>query len=94
MRQQPYWKTIFDFIFSIILIALLLPLLIFLLIIASIDTKSYGIFLQTRIGQYGKPFVIYKFKTLSHDEKTSSKIGLFLRKLKFDELLQLFNILF
>ena len=93
MKQQPNWKTIFDFIFSIILIVLLLPLLIFLLIIASIDTKSCGIFFQTRIGQYGKPFVIYKFKTLSDYEKTSSKIGLLLRKLKLDELPQLFNIL-
>lgn len=92
MNQYKYWKIVFDVVLSAFLIILLLPLLIIIFIIASIDTQSNGIFFQERIGQYGKPFIIYKFKTIHEKRGKSSEIGLILRKFKFDELPQLFNI--
>lgn len=92
MNQYKYWKIVFDVVLSAFLIILLLPLLIIIFIVASVDTRSNGIFFQKRIGQYGKPFIIYKFKTIHDKEGKSSSIGLILRKFKFDELPQLLNI--
>ena len=63
------------------------------IILASIDTKSFGLFTQKRIGQYGKTFTIFKIKTLSDTTKSSTSIGRFLRSTKLDELPQFFNIL-
>ncbi|WP_284460811.1 sugar transferase [Chryseobacterium sp.] len=84
---------VFDFIFAIILAVFFVPLLILLFIVASFDTLSNGIFFQERIGQYGQPFTIFKFKTINEDKRTCSKVGRVLRKFKLDELPQLFNIL-
>lgn len=93
MNQYKYWKQVFDFVLAAILILFLMPVLIILLVIASLDTSSNGIFFQTRIGQYGKPFTIFKFKTIHEQKRTCSKVGQTLRKYKLDEFPQLFNIL-
>lgn len=86
-------KNSFDIFFAILLLLILgIPLLI-IWIITSIDTKSNGFFFQTRIGQHGKPFTIYKLQTMHPQNKTISKWGRFLRKSKWDEVPQLFNIL-
>ncbi|MEZ4788038.1 MAG: sugar transferase [Flavobacterium haoranii] len=86
-------KNSFDIFFAILLLLILgIPLFI-IWIITSIDIKSNGFFFQTRIGQYGKPFTIYKLQTMHPQNKTISKWGRFLRKSKWDEVPQLFNIL-
>lgn len=51
------------------------------------------LFKQTRIGQYGIPFVIYKFRTIPKGMSSPDAWGRFLRKTKIDELPQLYNIL-
>ncbi|KMQ65556.1 sugar transferase [Chryseobacterium angstadtii] len=93
MGQYAYWKNVFDAVFAFILIVFLTPLFIVLLIVAGIDTASNGLFVQKRIGQYGKPFMIYKLRTIHQNKNTCSQTGIVLRKLKLDELPQLFNIL-
>lgn len=85
-------KVVFDMVLSVLLLILFFPFLILLFIIASIDTQSNGIFFQKRVGQFGRTFTIYKFKTLRSPEKKCSKIGFILRKYKLDELPQLINI--
>jgi lipopolysaccharide/colanic/teichoic acid biosynthesis glycosyltransferase len=85
-------KRIFDIIFSIIGL-LFGGLFLFLFwILTSIDTKSNGLFIQKRIGQFGKLFKIYKLKTIKDNSEIISRFGHFLRKSKIDELPQLWNI--
>ncbi|MEZ4854426.1 sugar transferase [Flavobacterium sp.] len=86
-------KRIFDFTFSILLILILVIPLLFIWVITCLDVKSNGFFLQKRIGQFGKPFTIYKLRTINNETGKISKWGTFLRKYKIDELPQLFNIL-
>lgn len=77
MNQYTYWKTVFDFILAIMLTVFLIPMLIILFIIASLDTSSNGIFFQKRVGQYGKTFTIFKFKTIHGKKEPVQKQGKF-----------------
>lgn len=87
-------KRLFDIFFSITLIVLLSPLLLIGYVLASIDTKSNGFFMQDRVGQYGKFFKIYKLRSIQDPSQNKiSVFGQFIRKTKIDELPQLFNIL-
>ena len=81
---------------------LLWPVLLVVTLIALFDTGS-PIFVQERVGRNKKPFKLIKFRTMSLDTQsvashlasTSSitKLGVFLRKTKIDELPQLINVL-
>ncbi|RZV62426.1 MAG: sugar transferase [Flavobacteriaceae bacterium] len=82
----------------------MLPILIIpiiaLILLATIDTKEWGIFSQNRIGKNGKPFKIFKIRTLKnephilgHLDKSATQLGKWIRRYKFDELPQLFNVL-
>lgn len=51
------------------------------------------LFTQTRIGKYGRPFTIYKFRTIPKGASLPNTWGRFLRKTKFDELPQIINII-
>lgn len=102
--SQKILKRLFDLFFSLLGLILLLPLSFILLIISSLDTKSFGIIAQTRIGRHGKPFKLLKFKTMRDttqpqnyittiNDPRITKIGRKLRNSKLDELPQLWNVL-
>lgn len=102
--QQRILKRIFDFIIAIIAISFLFWLILLAWILASCETQSNGFFIQKRVGLDGKLFNLIKIKTMisSANNKTTvtcygdpriTKIGFWFRKLKIDELPQLWNVL-
>ena len=91
-----------DFLTSFFGLLFLWPLLLVVSIIGFFDTGA-PIFIQERMGRNKKPFKLIKFRTMpvetksvaSHLANTASitKLGVFLRKTKIDELPQLINVL-
>lgn len=86
-------KRIFDVVFSFLAILFLGWLILLAYLLACIDTRSNGFFLQKRVGQYGRLFTIYKLKTISPSSGKISALGRFFRNSKIDELPQLLNVL-
>jgi exopolysaccharide biosynthesis polyprenyl glycosylphosphotransferase len=63
-RLQFLIKRIFDILLSLIGIVILLPVFLIIILIIKIDSKGPSIFKQIRVGKNGKPFTIYKFRTM------------------------------
>lgn len=102
---QRFLKRLMDILLSIMAIVLLIPFYIVLAIAVKMSSPGPVLFLQERIGIYGKPFRIVKFRTMyvdaekagpqlssSHDPRIT-KVGRFMRKTRMDELPQFFNVL-
>ena len=98
-------KRVFDFVGSLALIILGAPLFVLLALFILIDSDGPVFFRQERVGQNGKHFLMYKFRTMritsspyeyspreSSDPRITS-IGKFLRRTSLDELPQLLNVL-
>ncbi len=97
-------KRTFDIVGAGIGIVLTWWIILAAWIVASIETGSNGLFVQKRIGRDGKPFLLFKIKTMKPVKGLSTtvtvsgdsritKSGYFFRKTKIDELPQLFNVL-
>ncbi len=108
VKRKPVYsfiKRLFDIVFSIISLAVLLIPMIVISVVIRLDSKGKTIFSQERLGKDGKPFIMYKFRTMCQDaeqdgpqwaEKTDdrcTKVGQVLRRTRLDELPQLWNIL-
>ena len=98
-------KRAFDIVMATIGLIVLSPLLTVIAIMVKCNSKGPIIYQQERIGLYGIPFYIYKFRTmiehaeegqpqLTHDhDPRITTVGHWLRKYRLDELPQLWNIL-
>lgn len=98
-------KRIFDIIVAFFLLLILAPLLAIISIVIKMDSKGPVMFRQVRVTQYGRQFRIYKFRTMvinadkigsqvtTKNDTRVTKVGKVLRKLRLDEIPQLFNII-
>lgn len=102
--KERFVKRAFDIVASAVGVATLFPLMLLAYIIASIETRSSGLFIQKRVGKDGKLFNLYKIKTMrpvagfettitTKRDARITKSGAFFRATKIDELPQLFNVL-
>lgn len=101
-----YFKRFCDFFVSLIGLIVLSPLMLITAIAIKIDSKGPVIFKQERLGEGGKVFLIYKFRSMCvgaeqtgtgqysfEGDPRVTKVGKFLRATSIDELPQLVNIL-
>ncbi|MEK4756857.1 sugar transferase [Macrococcus sp. FSL W8-0367] len=96
-------KRLFDFTAASVGILAVSPLIIGTALVVKKKIGSPIIFKQTRPGQFGKPFDVYKFRTMTNetdeigdllpDSKRLTDTGKFLRKYSLDELPQLINVI-
>jgi len=99
-------KAVLDILVAFVLLLLLLPLLLLLALLIRLDSPGPAIYRQTRVGRRGRPFIIYKFRTMKIGTPLLStaelwlqgiqpftNLGSFLRKTSLDELPQLLNVL-
>lgn len=99
-------KTVMDGIAAIVILLLSAPFILISALIVRLTSHGPAFYTQMRLGRGGKPFVIFKLRTMYHDCERYSGIrwsskgdtrvtpfGYFLRKSHIDELPQLWNVL-
>jgi exopolysaccharide biosynthesis polyprenyl glycosylphosphotransferase len=106
---MPAWeenlKRIIDVVVSLIVLILLLPAFLAIAIAVKLSSRGPVFYSHERIGRYGKPFTIYKFRSMysdaeangpalsSHNDSRITPFGMFMRKVRLDELPQFYNVL-
>ncbi|MEO1218226.1 MAG: sugar transferase [Bacteroidota bacterium] len=98
-------KRIFDALASGFALLILSPIYLLIALLIKMDSKGPIFFKQERIGKSGKPFFIFKFRSMyqdaekmgpalsSDDDPRITRMGRFLRKTRLDELPQFWNVL-
>lgn len=110
-RSLSYWsnsdsKRLFDVACVVFFLPVVIPLFLLIGLAVRITSRGPVLFRQKRMGRFGRPFVIYKFRTMpihrdavDRPEVTTcvnqkfTPVGPFLRRSKLDELPQLLNVL-
>lgn len=106
---MPVWqkiiKRLIDIVGSILLLVLTLPLMIYCMIRVKQSSPGSIFYLQSRVGRYGKPFKIIKFRSMYEDAESNGPAlatendhrvtpwGRVMRKYRLDELPQFINVL-
>ncbi len=97
-------KRLFDWVMSSLGLLVLAPLLLLMALAIKLDSPGPVFFRQERVGRFGHPFRIHKFRTMRHDpagkglqitvgaDSRITRVGAFLRRTKLDELPQLIDV--
>ena len=102
-RCQAFAKRAFDLALSAAGVIATLPITIPAVLMATIDTRRFGLFVQERVGRNGKPFPLLKVRTMrphrtittsvtTADDPRITRFGSLLRRFRIDELPQLINV--
>jgi lipopolysaccharide/colanic/teichoic acid biosynthesis glycosyltransferase len=98
-------KRLFDIFFSLFALLVFLPFGLILALIIVLESSGGVFYKQERIGQFGKPFMLLKFRSMQTDsdkkglltvgmnDSRITKSGHFIRKFKLDEMPQFINVL-
>ena len=98
-------KRLFDLVFSLAGIVVFSPAMLLIALLIKLTSPGPALYKGARIGQFGNPFPILKFRTMvfnadmiggpstAEDDPRVTRLGRVLRKYKLDELPQLFNVL-
>ena len=98
-------KRIMDIALIIISLPLTLPLMCLTALAVVLESRGGALFTQNRIGQGGREFTIYKFRSMAKNSEAHgaqlaqigdariTRVGKFIRKTRLDELPQFWNIL-
>ncbi len=99
-------KRVFDLALALFLFVIFSPLMLLIAVAIKVGSEGPIIYRQRRLGERGKPFTIYKFRTMRKDAEKHSgavwamrndprvtRIGRFLRATHLDELPQLVNVI-
>jgi exopolysaccharide biosynthesis polyprenyl glycosylphosphotransferase len=99
-------KRVFDVSFSLIALLLISPFILVFGLITKTTSEGPILYTQERIGRWGKPFSIFKFRSMyinseqngpklsqGEEDNRITKWGRFMRKTRIDELPQFFNVL-
>lgn len=97
-------KRLLDFSASLVGLLLTGWIIVLAALVARFETGEPGIFVQSRIGRHGRPFDLYKIRTMkstagkattvtTRDDPRITKSGRFFRKTRIDEIPQLYNVL-
>ena len=104
-RPQLAAKRAMDIVLSAAALCVLWPVLLLIALAIVVDDPGPVFYRQVRVGRGGKPFRIFKFRTMVVDadkkglsitvgrDSRITRVGAFLRKTKLDELAQLLNVL-
>lgn len=104
--QTPLIRTVIDYSVTIICLPLIIPAMLILAFLIRLSGEGPVIFSQERIGRSGKPFFIYKFRSMHFTNKGGvplvcgkndqrlTKIGRIMRKYKIDEIPNFINVLY
>ena len=103
---RTFEKRVVDIVVSLVLLALALPVMLVAAIAIVVESGSPVLYRQERVGRGGRTFVIWKFRSMCQDAEADgaarwaqpgdprvTRVGRFLRKMRIDELPQLFNVL-
>ena len=98
-------KRIFDLVVSLVIVLISLPAMVLTALAIYIESGGPVLYRQERVGQYGRPFTIMKFRSMRSDAEKDGKprwadknddrttrVGRFIRRVRLDELPQLFNV--
>ena len=104
MVRNPQGKRVFDLAVSAAGLFILSPLMLLIALLIKCTSKGPVLYRQERVGKGGKPFTMYKFRSMRTDAEKDgpalsrrndpriTKTGRFLRKSRLDELPQLWNV--
>jgi sugar transferase (PEP-CTERM system associated) len=98
-------KRMFDVVMSLILLGLTLPIMLLAGLAIKLESTGPVFYRQERVGQHGRTFTIFKFRSMRADAEQDGKprwaqanddrttrVGRFIRKTRIDELPQVFNV--